>query len=1175
MKINDVEFPQALLNEFRDGEVVIFAGAGVSIGPPANLYMFDRLAELIAQGTGQVCDSNKETPDRFLGRLRDDDVHVHALAAQNLQKNNPQPKELHRDLLRIFRRRQDVRVVTTNFDLLFERAAEDVFGQPPKLYSGPALPIGNKFRGIVHLHGSLDEPDEMVLTHQDFGRAYLTEADGWARLFLIDLFNECTVLFVGYSHRDTIMTYLTPSLPPLDEQRRFALIGDSEDADYWKRMGIEPILFPQQDTGDFVSLDRAVARLANLMRQGTLGWRTDITAIARRLPPIDDQSVGIIDQALSNREHARFFADAAHSSDWIEWLDNREHLNRLFDEVALAEPDKILCSWLTQNFATTHTEAVFSVIERHEGKLNSYTWNQLARQLRMSDETELDPQTVSQWVHYLMRSVPSKVEYFVLGWLAETCAELGLFQNLLQVFDAMTAFRYRVRPGFERDTRGIREHHVRMLRQRCIEPHLERIALPLLERITMRLEERRSAILAWNGGDDSRDADSGWRLAINPKSPEKMPREIDHVIDFARICLDWLAMETPEVVAQWIKRHVNSGAPLLRRLAIYAASRRVDTCAGEKLSWLLETCDINDVSGRHEIIELVIGSYPSANEGQRSAFIQAVFDYQVESSENFDNDARSAYYRLIWYDRLCAADPNCDLAKKAFGDVRAEHPDFPAQEDVASGGPTPYKGFLKSRWTEEELLAKSGQEWLSDLLTYEPTPEERFYEGFDRPPTLTTISQAAVSDPQWGFGLAKAMTEDNNWESDLWPCLLSAWARAELESDTLRTVLDFLERSELQERQPYVMTHVLLHLVQGNIVLDSLDFLLRANDITKVLGGYADDAGSPGTEVLLDGVAQKMNWLERGDQHLGGSLAWYWVHSIVCLNKLRPQSPPSITDDYRNALNAIMDDDRMEGKLGRAVLASQLHFLLEVDGAWAEDKLLPLFGVGHEDFQLAWEGFVDSGRWTPTVGERLRTALDDALPRILDVFDGTLIANFVEFYVEALCTSPSDAMDRRIINFFQHADAQSRLLFANEIGYRLSNLDETAQVEWWSVWLKDYWQNRINGKPKRLDDEEIERMFEWVLHLTGVFPDAVCLATTMRQVPLQRTWMFPGVIEGSLADRYPEALAQFLIDLSNREPDPLFWQGTKITVDKLLGSGLQPKLAEELRELEAKYQLEG
>ena len=73
----------------------------------------------------------------------------------------------------------------------------------------------------------------MVLTHRDFGKAYLTEADGWARRFLVDLFANQTVLFVGYSHSDIIMTYLTPSLPPYEGQRRFALIGDRRDGSDW------------------------------------------------------------------------------------------------------------------------------------------------------------------------------------------------------------------------------------------------------------------------------------------------------------------------------------------------------------------------------------------------------------------------------------------------------------------------------------------------------------------------------------------------------------------------------------------------------------------------------------------------------------------------------------------------------------------------------------------------------------------------------------------------------------------------------------------------------------------------------------------------------------------------------------------------------------------------------
>ena len=38
---------------------------------------------------------------------------------------------------------------------------------------------------------------DMVLTDADFGRAYLTE--GWAQRFLVDVFREFTVLFIGYS----------------------------------------------------------------------------------------------------------------------------------------------------------------------------------------------------------------------------------------------------------------------------------------------------------------------------------------------------------------------------------------------------------------------------------------------------------------------------------------------------------------------------------------------------------------------------------------------------------------------------------------------------------------------------------------------------------------------------------------------------------------------------------------------------------------------------------------------------------------------------------------------------------------------------------------------------------------------------------------------------------------
>jgi len=46
----DVDLPQALVSAQRDGRLVVFAGAGVSMGPPSTLPSFDALAAAISGG---------------------------------------------------------------------------------------------------------------------------------------------------------------------------------------------------------------------------------------------------------------------------------------------------------------------------------------------------------------------------------------------------------------------------------------------------------------------------------------------------------------------------------------------------------------------------------------------------------------------------------------------------------------------------------------------------------------------------------------------------------------------------------------------------------------------------------------------------------------------------------------------------------------------------------------------------------------------------------------------------------------------------------------------------------------------------------------------------------------------------------------------------------------------
>ena len=82
-EIAEINFPKSLLNALRDGELVVFAGAGVSMGPPACLPSFAALAGIIAQGTGQALQDGEPT-DRFLGRLQHARGSIFTSAPQKL-----------------------------------------------------------------------------------------------------------------------------------------------------------------------------------------------------------------------------------------------------------------------------------------------------------------------------------------------------------------------------------------------------------------------------------------------------------------------------------------------------------------------------------------------------------------------------------------------------------------------------------------------------------------------------------------------------------------------------------------------------------------------------------------------------------------------------------------------------------------------------------------------------------------------------------------------------------------------------------------------------------------------------------------------------------------------------------------------------------------------------------
>ena len=701
MKIADIDFPPPLLSALRDRSLVVFAGAGVSMGKPAFLPDFSSLVRSIAKGTGEK-KNDGESEDAFLGRLQHRGAGVHEIAARILRRNRcgdaPGPTGLHRDLLRLYPEPGTVRIVTTNFDSLFEDAAQDVFGVQPEPFRAPALPLGRNFSGMVHVHGCLDRPDDMVLTDVDFGRAYLTE--GWARRFLVELFRSSTVLFVGYSHNDTVMKYLARALPARELQGRFALT-DEPDADHWPVLGIEPIPYPREPGDDHGGLSTRIRGLADYARRGLLDWRHEISDIAARLPSLDEREAETIEEALSDPTRAQFFAAAAGDPEWLDRLDRRGHLDPLFGTADLPDVHGRLSDWIVARFVFDHPEPVFRLIGRHGMNLHPLVWHGLAHAVAFRDRSALNGELLSRWVSCLLATVPLRLDMHQLLYLAQRCARAGLVDSMVEIFDAMSAHRLSLRPPFPEFDEELADYAdfvgegvevtlepdgeagaFRELWETDLRPQLDSIAEPILSIAVARLAARHRMLSAWQEADRESNPESYSRHAIEPHEQDHAFHHVDVLIDAARDCLEWLACNRPEAAAGWCSRLARSETPLLRRLSVHTLSVRTDVSACGKLDWLLANADLHDHPSHHEMFRIMRELYSQANLERRERVIGIIRDFAgPDEAEDEEHKTRlAACHRFHWLHWLHDAEPACATVKRALEDIRRRFPDFTPRE---------------------------------------------------------------------------------------------------------------------------------------------------------------------------------------------------------------------------------------------------------------------------------------------------------------------------------------------------------------------------------------------------------------------------------------------------------------------------------------------------------------
>lgn len=349
---NGPTIPDDLLIARDAGDVIFFCGAGVSMAY-AGLPDFFTLSDTVLNSLGA---GRKSTARQLLDQARgmrtiggvgglipadrifsllEREFEISDIRDEVIKSVRPTgvpSLDAHQILLDLSTSRSGkVRLVTTNFDLLFEACNAELpsFG-PPDFLDPKAINFG----GIIHLHGraarDYDGPrasEEFVVSSADFGRAYL--ADGWATQFMRALLERFVVVFVGYTADDPPMRYLLEALNthPGGRSQLYAFQSgtDQDTLAMWEHRGVRAISYdaPNHDHG---ALWDTLAAWAVRARDVD-GWHEQLLQQAAQGPDkVGAYIRGQIAHLISTPEGARRIAatDPPLPASWLLVADSRQ-----------------------------------------------------------------------------------------------------------------------------------------------------------------------------------------------------------------------------------------------------------------------------------------------------------------------------------------------------------------------------------------------------------------------------------------------------------------------------------------------------------------------------------------------------------------------------------------------------------------------------------------------------------------------------------------------------------------------------------------------------------------------------------------------------------------------------------------------------------------------------------
>ncbi|MNS40956.1 hypothetical protein D3C72_732960 [compost metagenome] len=399
-------------------------------------------------------------------------------------------------------------------------------------------------------------------------------------------------------------------------------------------------------------------------------------------------------------------------------------------------------------------------------------------------------------------------------------------------------------------------------------------------------------------------------------------------------------------------------------------------------------------------------------------------------------------------------------------------------------------------------------------------------DRWHRTPTEKRITSEVTTQPEWGVDLATKLTSDDAWVSDAWGALIIGWEAAELTPEQWHQVLRVLMQSSAIVHSQQTLADLLSRGAEkATTGIPSVEFPL-ADEIALDLWNNLPRPGQVETE----------DWLQSSLNRPAGKLARFWLEM---LSRYRSENAVenrrTIPLNLRERFEMILTDDSDQGRLGVTMLASQLTFLYSADPDWTRMHLLPLFAWDRTPSVAlqAWNGFLIWGNWYPALFSELYEVYRAAFGHVQAELAG-FRDRFAEHVALISLFGSANPLDKGwLAAYLERVELTDRIAFARHLGHHLRDQEDTRRIASWDRWIKNYWQERLHGRPLPLDEGETQEMLDWVVLLTGkAFIEAIDLLEQCTLHSFDDTRLLYHLKKSPLLADEPDAVARLIAFLT-------------------------------------------